>query len=849
VKLSLRTAARIAWRETRSSMTKFAFVVVAVALGVGALAGVRGFSQSVRSMLASQTRSILAADLTARQFTPPNAEEARKLDALAAQGIDRTVITETVSMASSEAPDAVPVLVSLKAVDPAKYPYYGAVKLAPEMPLAEALRPDTVAAGEDVLIRLGVQVGDWVKLGNQQFRVVAIVLSEPDRMSGSLNVGLRVMLSRAALERTGLMQFGSRAAQRFLFKLGPGSPDVAQARTLLREALPNALVADSTEAHPLIRRGVDRATVFLSLVSLIALIVGAIGVAMAMYAHLQQKLDNIAVMKSLGATSREIIRIFTLQTLMLGLLGGAGGVLVGRVIEEVFPALVSQIFEIQAPTGWHLDAALQGVAVGTLTTLLFTLPPLLAIRKVRPALILRRGMPEARLPLRQRLAESPDALAAGLVLLAGLAGIAAWLAGSVRVGGYFALGLTASLAALGAVAWGLLRLLRGWLRRPPVRLGSVTRQGLANLHRQGSQAQAILVAMSLGVMFTLSVYLIQNSLIDDIVSSAPPGVPNVFLMGATPEQVEPLKALLARQPGVEGPAELGPSISAQLVKINGRTDWAVEDTPAQRYARPRTVSWEDTLPRSFEILEGVWWRPGGNELAVAVQESAARTLNVRPGAQLEFQIANRAVAVRVAAIYRQTAFRAAPDADFVFSRAALAGFPVIYTGGVRVQPAQAGAIQRAVFQQFPTVTVVNIADVLEIVQQVIDQITLVIQFLSALAILAGAIILAASVAGTRFRRVREVVILKALGATRRHIGRIFSIEFLTLGAVAGLMGALLATGFTNLVLTRMLETEFRFHWTASLAAIGLTALLANVAGWLASFRILGQKPLEVLREE
>jgi putative ABC transport system permease protein len=327
----------------------------------------------------------MAADLTARQFTPPSDREATQLEALASKGIDKTVITETVSMVSSTVPDAVPVLVSLKAVDPAKYPYYGSVKLSPAIPLAQALQPETVAAGEDVLIRLGVKTGDPVKVGNQTFRVAAIVISEPDRMSGSLNVGLRMMLSREALERTGLMQIGSRAAQRHLFKLESGGPDVESARALIKEALPNALVADSSESHPLITRGLNRATTFLSLVSLIALIVGAIGVAMAMYAHLQQKMDNIAVMKTLGGTSAEIIRIFTLQTLLLGLLGGVIGVLAGRGVESFFPKLVSQIFDIQPPTGWHLDAAIQGILAGTLTTLLFTLPPLLAIRNIKPA--------------------------------------------------------------------------------------------------------------------------------------------------------------------------------------------------------------------------------------------------------------------------------------------------------------------------------------------------------------------------------------------------------------------------------------------------------------------------------
>src|SRR5690349_912464 len=166
MRLSLRTAGRIAWRETRSSLTKFLFVVFAVAIGVGALAGVRGFSQSVRAMLNSESRIIMAADLSARQFSSPKADQLAQLDKLASNGIDRTLITETVSMASATTPDATPVLVSIKAVDPAKYPYYGTVKLSPDMSLADALTPETVVAGEDVLIRLGVKVGDRIRLGS-----------------------------------------------------------------------------------------------------------------------------------------------------------------------------------------------------------------------------------------------------------------------------------------------------------------------------------------------------------------------------------------------------------------------------------------------------------------------------------------------------------------------------------------------------------------------------------------------------------------------------------------------------------------------------------------------------------
>jgi putative ABC transport system permease protein len=190
-----------------------------------------------------------------------------------------------------------------------------------------------------------------------------------------------------------------------------------------------------------------------------------------------------------------------------------------------------------------------------------------------------------------------------------------------------------------------------------------------------------------------------------------------------------------------------------------------------------------------------------------------------------------------------------PTSSFVFNPPALAGLPASFDGGVRIEVAQVPAFQRAAFEKFPTATVVNIADALEIVQQVIDQIALVIRFLSGFAILAGAVILAASVAGTRFRRMREVVILKTIGATRHHIGRIFSVEFLALGLVAGFMGAFLATAFSSIVLKRLLNAHFQFEPKAVLLSIVLTALLANAAGWVASFRILRQKPLEVLREE
>ena len=244
----------------------------------------------------------MAADLSLRVFELPNPQQTAVMDSLAKSGVQRTWITETLTMASG-GPANAPMLVSIKAVDPSVYPFYGEIRIAPPAPLRTALTSDTVAVSDDVLLRLHLKIGDTIQLGGQSFRIIGQVTYEPDRMLGSLNVGPRVMMTRAGLDRTGLMLPGSRAAERFLFRLPPGSPSIAQVRERLKKAFPEALIADFRETHPIITQGLSRATTFLSLVSLITLIVGAIGVATAMQAHIQQRMDSIAIMKCLGARS------------------------------------------------------------------------------------------------------------------------------------------------------------------------------------------------------------------------------------------------------------------------------------------------------------------------------------------------------------------------------------------------------------------------------------------------------------------------------------------------------------------------------------------------------------------
>ena len=856
--LSWRTALRIALREVQSSKAKFLFVILAVAVGVGSLAGVRGFGRAFRTMLLAEARTLMAADLSVRVFELPSTAQQDLFLKLEREGLRRTQITETVSMVSASTSEY-PVLVSLKAVDPSHYPFYGAVKLDPPGRLAEVLRDNTVAVSEDLLIRLNVNVGATVRLGGQEFRIAGLVAAEPDRMAGSLNVGPRVMLTRQALARSELIKPGSRAAQRHLFKLPPQGRSVAEVREDLNLSFPQALIADFRETHPLITRGLTRSERFLSLVSLIALIVGALGVAATMHSHLQQRLDSIAIMKCLGARSAQILKIYFAQTMVLGLAGGMVGAVVGGFVQAAFPLLIMRFFSLTPE--FHLDARAAGEAmlIGILVAVLFTIPALLGVRRIRPAVIFRRDMSEASPEWRERWWRSPSAWLSALAILCSIGGIAAWLAGGnweerARVGGYFAGGLVVSLLVLALFAWGLLKMLRILVKLRGAHMHPTLRQGIANLYRPGNQAQAVLVSLGIGVMFTLTVFLIQRGLLDQLVASSPPNMPNVFLINITVREKAGIEELLKSHPAVKGGVEVIAIASAKLETVEGKPiPRPIIEGPGRRFRQARGVSFSEEPRPQTDVLEGTWWsvrqkrNPAPGQ--VCLSQDAARDLKLKVGNRLTFTSGLRTIDASVSCIFRTEEIRMGGSMDVIFSPGTLDGVPMQFFAAARMTPKLVAEFQRVSFKRFPSITIINGADVLEIVQGVVDQIALVVRFISGFAILAGAIILASSVASTRFRRVKEVAILKTLGATKRRVAAIFSTEFLILGAAAGLLGGILATLFSNLLLTRLLESKFVFDALPNVASVVLSAVIANAAGWLASWKILREKPLEVLRHE
>lgn len=841
-----RTASKIAWRELKSSPSKFMFVILAVAVGVAALSGVKGFGYAFKGMLLRNAKQLIAADVQAQTWNDLSPQHLAAVHAIADKYGTMTRVTETVSMANSQR-QRVPQMIAVKAVDPSVYPYYGDLTTSPKFPLKDLLKDDSsIVVTPELLMRLKVSQGDCITLGNAQFRIVATLVKEPDRLASGFGPGMRVLMNDSALARTGLIQYGSRAAQRFLFRLNP-NVNLDALKSSLKAALPRVFISDYREGSPVVGRAIDNTTTFLSLVSLIALIVGALGVAMAMYSHLQQRMDTIAVMKSMGARARQVMTIYLIQTLWLGLTGGLVGVAIGALVQRSFPVLIHRIFALLPAVAWDWSFSLQGMSVGVLATLLFTVPPLLNVRNIRPSLVLRRDMADASLESRKHWRDKLPGAAGVLLIVTGFAAIAVWLGGSLRMGLYFIGGLAASLLLLALVAALLLLSMRRLVRALRYGIPASFRHGFANLYRPGNQARSVLVALGIGVMFTLTTYLLQSTVLREVRSEGPGREGNLFLLDV--RNSSGVTKLVESQPGVTGKVELVGYIVARMLSQNGVPVSQLKlNSERKNQLEAVRITTADQKPRGIDLRRGTWWNPDSSDPQLAVSDQALRNYRLKLGDQLRFQIAGRVVSAPLVAVFSREE-RASVRYDLVFPRLALKNSPVVYYGAVHVDPPKIPAVEEAVFEHFPTVTVMNLAEILTGIQTAIDQVTLVIRFLALFTILAGVIILCSSVAGTRYRRIREVAVLKTLGGTKRRITGIFSIEFSILGAVAGLIGGILANVFTKIIAEKFIETSFDFAWLSLLAVTIGTALLANFAGWMASARILDRRPLEVLRGE
>ena len=857
---------RMTVRELRASWRRLLFFFVCVAIGVGAIVALRSVIQNVRGGLVREARAMMAADVTVstnRVWTP----ELRKIidDRLAAAPVlERTEAIETTTMVRAANGSAVARMVELRGVEPA-FPFYGEIELQGGTPYShDLLRGQGVIVRPELLAQLGIRVGDAVLIGGQPFTVRAVLEKEPGRRTGAFTLGSRVFMALEDLRHSGLLAFGSRASYQILLRVEDQGVDelTRRLRAEVREKFANAWSYRSAENN--ISEDMERAENYLSLVGFVIVVLGGIGVWSVTRVFVKQKIRSVAILKCLGATTTQVLGTYVLQVLLLGLGGSLLGVGLAAAGLQAIPESITAAFG-GIPYGLTASAVLQGTAVGLLVSLLFSLVPLLEVRRVKPLLLLRGGDTSmlspgvVRRPLLERL-RSVDRVQVAVGVAVGLAlvAVAAWQAASLQVGLIVCGGFAGVALLLHATGIGLVRAIRPLAQTRVFAL----RHAVLSLQRPGNQTRVILLAVGLGAFFVLGVRALQTNLLDEFSLELNAGGPDMFLIDIQQDQVGAVRAFLTTRiaPG-SAPPRLIPVLRARVTAVRG-AEVNLETFQDVRgrgsLAREYTITYRDHLEENERVILGTFWEGKGalpadaEELQVSIERSIHERFDIGIGDLMRFDVLGRVVQARVTSV-RDVEWEDSRNGGFmfVFRPGPLSQAPHTYIGIVRAPETvqDRAAFQHDLVTAYPNISAIDVREVLASVQGVIENVTLAISIVGGIALFGGVLILIGAVAMTKFQRVYEAAILRTLGASSRTLTAMIAGEYTTLGLLAGVIGAAGALVLSWAVCRFVFEIDWQPATGILVAGAAITTIMVAVIGVLASRDVLRKKPLATLRAE
>jgi putative ABC transport system permease protein len=810
-----------------------------VAIGVAALVAINSFTDNLGKSVRVQARALLGADLVVSSYQAFSDETEEILQELLVEAgpPPGAPMARTITFgAMARVPEGGATrLVQVRAVQPG-YPFYGTIETEPPGEWSRLARSGGAVADPSLPVVLGIEVGDEFALGEATFVLEAVVENFPGDVGVRSSLGPRVFIDFDSAERTGLLAFGARAGHRAYLALPEGAaPEELKDRFGPRFGAHRVNLRTVDDNQRRLGNRMSQLGNYLGLVALVALLLGGLGVASAVHVFIKRRMESVAVLRCLGARARTVLAVYTVQAVTVGLLGSLTGAAFGAVIQLALPRVLADILPVDVAWSVSWPALLGGIGVGVWVAVIFSMLPLLAIRRVSPLMVLRRDYED------ENPRRDPARIAAVVALGASVLGLAVLQAGAFTPGLGFAAGVAVAVLALGLAA---VLLVRGLRRFFPSALPYLYRQGLANLYRPANQT--LMVVLALG----------------DLRVDRGENRPNVVFFDVQPDQRDDVERLIEeRAPLVGQPVPIVPmrlhSVKGQPVsEMLGATD---RQRVRGRWALRREFrsSYSDSQGPSDEIVEGGWWEPGewqGREIdgpvPMAVETGVAEELGIGLGDEVVWDVQGVRIPARVACLREVNWARFEPNFFVVFPEGPLEHAPQSFVLLSRVEDSRSRAqLQRAVIDLHPNVSTLDLTQVQRAIESILDRVVLAVRFMALFSLVAGAVVLVGAVAASRYQRVREGALLRTLGATRPQLLRILLAEYTVLGVLSSLTAIVLST-LAGFVLVRFVfEGRFGVPGPSMLALVFTIMMMTVVIGLSGSTEVWRRPPLEVLRAE
>jgi putative ABC transport system permease protein len=839
---------RMAWRDSRASRRRLALFSLSIVLGIAALVAIGSLGDNLQRAIDRQAKALLGADLVVYSRSALPAETEAFLEGLGGEQARELNFTSMLALPAREAEGvAATRLVQVRGMA-GEFPFYGDFETVPAEARARFRAGEGVIVEESVLVQFELEPGDRVRLGQAEFEVLGALRKIAGESPAFGMLAPRVLVPLARIGETELVQPGSLVRYRHYFAFAEGADVEALVRGLRDRLREQRLGFDTVEQRKRdLGRTLGNINSFLRLVGFVALLLGGIGVASAIHVYVRGKLATVAVLRCLGARAWTAFAVYLVQGLALGVLGAVVGAALGVAVQRALPALVAGMLPFEVEFGVSWPAVAKGMAAGVVIGLLFTLPPLLAVRRVSPLQAIRADF-EGQRPKRDPLAVATWAAIVGAVVLLALAQSTRW-----QMGLGFAAGIGVAFAALAGVAKSLTWAARRWM---PRRLPFVWRQGLANLHRPNNRTVLLLLALGLGTFLVVTLALTRGTLLAQFEGAGSGDRPNLALFDIQDDQREDIEALLAE---IGTPvAQQAPVVTMRLAALKGKRveEWLREPgtgIPAWTLRREYRATYRGGLVATERLVAGQWTprvEPGVEPVPISLEEGIARDLQLGLGDELEFDVQGVPVRTVVGSLRSVDWQRLQPNFFVVFPEGVLEPAPKFHMMVTRAATPQLSAeIQRRVVQRHPNVSALDLALLIETVDSIVSRVAYVVRIMALFTVVTGVIVLAGAVLTGRFQRIRETVLLRTLGASRQQVQRIMIVEYTVLGLLAATTGIVLAAAANWALAFFVFETTPAAPGWETLATAATVVAVTLVTGLLSNRGVCEHPPLQVLRQE